>query len=185
MKFGDEVVRFYGLEKIKSARIYYPGPCISRYSDSYELELDKLIGQVRQRLGTQALVDKIAVTLNPDIAAQRQDIGVVVDDFLNLNVDGLLFLPRPYMWALQLSEAGYSALATRRSDMLNELMMYLLKKSSLGVIAFNLEADLDNAHITNLFEFLTTNTGFEAEHVLSPSWESKSHLLIRLSNDFS
>ena len=180
MKFGEELTRFYALGSSRFLRFYYPGLSRNPQGDTYERELDKVMSQVSEALGNDIRTEKIGITLSRDIAAQRGDIGVIVDDFLKLDFDGLLFIPRPQHWAYSLASLeGYQSLVTRKSDMVNELLAYLQRRSSLGVIAFNLEADLGKGHMANLLEFLTTNSGFEAEHVFSPSWDSKEHLLVR------
>ncbi len=184
MKFGEKVIRFYGLGKSREVRIYYLGLGMDRFENSYETEFDRLVAQMEEEHSKPFRVEKRGVTLSSEIAGQRGDIGSVVGDLNSSYFPGLLFVPRPYVWANGFHAVMRSQpLAVRRSDLTNELLAYLLRHSEVGVIAFDLGADFDTAHITNLLEFLTTNSGYMAERVKSPTWQSTEHILVKPSNN--
>ena len=182
MKFGDEVIRFYGLGGSRKIKLYYLGLGTGQFEDSYESEFNRLVTQMEEGHSKPFRVERIGLTLSPEIAIQRKDIGYVVRKLENMYFQGLLFLPRPYFWSNGFHEVMQSqSLGVRRSDLTNELLAYLLGHSEVGVIAFDLSADFDSAHITNLLEFLTTNSGYMAELVKSPTWRSTEHLLVKSS----
>ena len=167
--FGQEVVDFYGLDLGQAVKFYFLGLSVYPQSDNYEAELDRLMEGIREELGEESELEKIGLTLSPDIAEQRPDIATLVGDFAQFEYDGILFVPRPARW-VNGSPQGLTVF---------ELFGYLLPRTDLGVIAFNLDKDYSRPEIQKLGDYLASQPTYTAEIVHSPEWPSHEHILAR------
>ena len=179
MRFGEAITGFYELRhgSKEQVNLYFPGLTIDRNVDSYEHDLDRIIYDMRSELGQPPQIKKTALTLSWEIRDSRSDVGSMVADLWDTNFDGILFLPRPAKWV----QWQYN-LPNLNPDMFLSFMARLLKQSSEGIIAYNLEADHSDIEI-NAMQHRFRQEFDDSLIVRSPSWDSKTHLLIRNSNN--
>ena len=179
--FARLLIDFYGLKSRAQTTIYYAGLSVRpNDNNSYEHELDGLIREMHSELDNPSALKKIGVTLSPEIAAKRPDIETIVGDLYKLHFDGILFIPRPRNYVkVPCMVDGVLGPLDQLGDYLISFLASLISRATLGLIAFNLEADF-NPYATDLIQMrISSELNCYAEVVNTPNRVSKKHILVK------
>jgi len=163
--------------------MYFAGLSISPTKDSYERELDDLVGGVSAELGTPTAIKKIGLTLSPQIAAQRPDIETIVGDLSELYFDGILFIPRPAYYARSIYMADDDLMSeTSLKGHLDRFLISLIQRTSVGLIAFDLGAEQQDYEIEFMKLLINIIPGCFAEAAYLSDQLGGIHLLAKYND---